>query len=352
MKKIVGIIAAVAMAASVFAVDFTAGVRMEGNIFSYNADAKSYSALSVTNSNENYHKPFVFSISDDRAGATVKFNESKGDVAKITHMNIWFKPFDAVKVELGNVSEAMNTETMGWYRRILNYDTWGFKATVEVDALKISAALLTDKGADWYTKDGDIKEVNVYAAYNAADAGTFSAMLDYKGKYTTPGVAAGTDTSTPVWDTATNKYVPKTIDPVAAVDHKATTKIAAGYKNSFGDVAVFADYMYVLADANANVIDADVKYSADGLTAEVYNKVTLAKGSDAADQLVARVSKGFDGLNTYVEFDSGNILADKFDAKITISVSGNVGVMAWEVAPNYGIAAKTFAVPFNVAVAF
>ena len=39
MKKIVGIIAALAMAGAVFAVDFSAGGRLGGSLFNYNDGA-------------------------------------------------------------------------------------------------------------------------------------------------------------------------------------------------------------------------------------------------------------------------------------------------------------------------
>lgn len=341
MKKIVGIIAAVAMAASVFAVDFTAGVRMEGDLFTYQ-DGK-MTALSLTNNNEDYHKPFAFSVTSDRAGASLKINEKKSDAPAITKMNIWFKPFDAVKVEFGNVAEAMNTETMGYWRRIKNYDTWGFKATAEVDALTVSLGILPGaKSTPWFAN----KDTNAAAAYAAAIA---------DGKTVAEAEAAADAAKTTVAQTvvyaAYNAGDAGTISAMASFENTFDNiDIAAGYKNTFGDVAVFADYMFSKGATNTNYIDADVKYSADGLTAEAYTKVTLA--SKTSVQLVSRVSKGFDGLNTFVEFDAGNILADTFDAKITGSVGGSVSAMGWEVQAVYEIAAKKFSVPFNVAVAF
>ena len=149
MKKIVGIIAAVAMAASVFAVDFSAGARVEGDLFSYNGTSKTLSALTLTQKNEDYHKPFNFSISGDRAGATVKINTNARATTKNSTYNIWFKPFDAVKVEFGSVALAMHTETMGWYRRILNYDTWGYKAAATFGDATVTLGLIPAADGAW-----------------------------------------------------------------------------------------------------------------------------------------------------------------------------------------------------------
>ena len=344
MKKIVGIIAAVAMAASVFAVEFSAGARIEGDLFSYDGNSKTITLLSSKVNNQDYHKPFNFSVSGDRAGATVKISEKSltsiisgvavthdaitGDpvvattadnkgLYEYTTYNIWFKPFDAVKVEFGNVSLAMHTETMGWYRRILNYDAWGFKAAATFGAATVTVGLVPgSQGAAWFTKangvDAAIAETNLAFEYNA-DFGNIMAMADFS-------------------------------------DSFDTIKFAAGYKGSFGAVSFFADYMFTKAATNKNNITADVKYAQDAITFEAYTNIGLAANTSV--QLVSRFSYAFDSLNTYLEFDCGDLLADPFDAGITGSVSGNLGAMAWEVQAKYGIKSKTFSVPFNVAVSF
>jgi hypothetical protein len=314
MKKIVGIIAAVAMAASVFAVDFTAGARVEGDLFSYNGNTKTISALSLSQVNQDYHKPFNFTVSGDRAGATVKIKTVSRATGDNSTYNIWFKPFDAVKVEFGSVSLAMHTETMGWYRRILNYDTWGYKAAATFGGATVTLALIPT--GSWFTKadgvDAVIGETNIAVEYNA-DFGNLMAMADFSNSFD-------------------------------------TIKVAAGYKGSFGAISFFVDYMFTKAAANSNNITADFKYAQDAITFEAYTNIGIANSTSA--QVVARFSYAFDTFNSYLEFDSGDVLADPFNATIKADISGNLGAMAWEVAAQYAIGSKTFSIPFNVAVAF
>lgn len=352
MKKIVGIMAAVAMAASVFAVDMTAGARLSGDIFTYDGASKGMSAMKIGNENQFWHKPVTLSISSDNAGATVKFTEGDGDAVKAGKWAIWFKPADALKVDLGTIDDSMNTESIAYGGRVLNYDSFGFRAAYTADALTLKVALVPGKGANFFEKadgsDAVIKELNVAANYNAGDAGTISAMFDYTGKTVTPAVAA---TTVPKWNAATGTY---DADPVAAVPAKenpAKIAVAAGYKNSFGAVTVFADYAFVKEGANSNVVDFDVIYNEGAINAQAYVKFTAA----AANTLytIAKVNYSLDnGSAVYGKFESKNVLADKFDATIALGLTGSVGIMSYEVAPEYKIVDKKFSVPFNVAVAF
>jgi hypothetical protein len=314
MKKIVAIITTKAMATSVFAVDFTAGARVEGDLFSYNGNTKTISALSLSQVNQDYHKPFNFTVSGDRAGATVKIKTVSRATGDNSTYNIWFKPFDAVKVEFGSVSLAMHTETMGWYRRILNYDTWGYKAAATFGGATVTLALIPT--GSWFTKadgvDAVIGETNIAVEYNA-DFGNLMAMADFSNSFD-------------------------------------TIKVAAGYKGSFGAISFFVDYMFTKAAANSNNITADFKYAQDAITFEAYTNIGIANSTSA--QVVARFSYAFDTFNSYLEFDSGDVLADPFNATIKADISGNLGAMAWEVAAQYAIGSKTFSIPFNVAVAF
>ena len=364
MKKIVGIIAAVAMAASVFAVDFSAGARVEGDLFSYDGASKTFSALTLSQTNEDYHKPFNFSVSGDRAGATVKIKTNGKATTDNSTYNIWFKPFDAVKVEFGSVSLAMHTETMGWYRRILNYDTWGYKASATFGGATVTLGLipagtwLTTKGGKKAAYDAAYKKAyDKYIEDNAADKENPTAAE--KTAADAAGVLAGNaarDAAKDLIVAETNLAVEYNADfgnimaMVDFTDTFDTIKFAAGYKGSFDAFSFFVDYMFTKSGTNQNNITADIKYAQDAITFEAYTNVTLA--SKTAVQLVSRFSYAFDAFNSYLEFDSGNILANKFDATIKADVSGNLGALAWEVAAQYAIGAKKFSVPFNVAISF
>ena len=322
MKKIVGIIAAVAMAASVFAVDFSAGARLEGNIFKYDGGTKAISGLNIAVNNQDYHKPFTFNLSTDNVGATVKIAEKglnkTGDEStyESTTYRIWFKPFDAVKIELGKIDLAMHTESMGWYRRILNYDSWGYKVGIAAGDATIYVSLVPGYNKMFFSKpdsgDFSLAELNFAVDYNA-DFGNIMAMADFS-------------------------------------DTFDTIKVAAGYKGTFGAISFFVDYMFTKAATNSNNITADFKYAQDAITFEAYTNVGIANSTSMA--LVARGTYQFDAFKTYLEFDCGNILADSFAAKIELGFEGNMGALGWEVKPAFNIGSNNFAVPFAVNVAF
>ena len=66
MKKIVGIIGAVAMATSLFAADVSAGTKINGKLFNYGADEK-LQLFSENNDSHDYANPnFVFGIAGDK----------------------------------------------------------------------------------------------------------------------------------------------------------------------------------------------------------------------------------------------------------------------------------------------
>ena len=78
MKKIVGILAAAAIATSVFAADVSAKVQLEGNLFKFNAD-KSISAFDIGKpSAQTWNPIFDLAVSNDKAGA--KFRVATGDL--------------------------------------------------------------------------------------------------------------------------------------------------------------------------------------------------------------------------------------------------------------------------------
>ena len=238
MKKIVGIFAAAAMVASVFAVDFTAGMQIKGSLFNYDGASKDVSALSLWSANGPDDKPFIFSASDDRAGATIKIYDAKAtkvnaeELAKMgeedfdetkafstfsymeaNKWNIWFKPLDMLKIDLGTVDTKLNCETITyWKGKVLGGAGWAYKATVELDGINFGVALGTSDSdsAAWFTKpdagDSALGETDIFFNYSA-DFGTISAVFD-----------------------AQNAFKDLTI--------------GAGYKNTFDPITIFADVAF------------------------------------------------------------------------------------------------------------
>ena len=134
MKKIVGIIGAAAvLVSSIFAADVAAATKINGSLFSYDA-AKTFSMFKEGNDSHDYANPNItFSISDDKAGATVKLTTDGDDTAvKMTTQTIWFQPIDALKITLGNHDVALNKEQIDWTESVTGLGGNGYLISVNV----------------------------------------------------------------------------------------------------------------------------------------------------------------------------------------------------------------------------
>ena len=319
------------MLTSVFAVDFTAGFQLKGEVLSYNGGTKDINVFKLVHENSKDDKPFIFSVSSEKAGGTLKFyDDASGDIVA-NYWNIWFKPLDMLKIDLGNQSASLNCETITyWMGKVLGTSDWGIKATFNFDALSISA-MLNAKDGYWASKPNkgefSLGETALYASYGA-DFGTISALF-------------------------------------VAKDTFENIAIGAGYKNTFGSITMFADaaFNYVKGKENTLTVDADVKYAQDALSAEAYVKWTAADieniKKDTMDiMLQAKVGYNVSGGTVYVKFvdkDVLNFLKESNLDTLELGFDGYMGAMS------YNIAAKVssswagkinFSVPFWVRLGF
>lgn len=357
MKKIITGIAALAMLTSVFAVDFTAGFQLKGDVLSYNGDSKNIDVFKLSHENTKDDKPFIFSISSDKVGGTLKFYDNSStkfvtyndknyngeydedefsvdavSVMMANYWNIWFKPLDFLKVDLGNHDTKLNCEQITWWMgKVLATSDWGIKATFNFDALSISAMLNAANGTYWASKPNGGKltlgETALYASYGA-DFGTISALF-------------------------------------VAKDTFKDIAIGAGYKNTFGSITMFADaaFNYVKDGDNTLAVDADVKYAQDALSAEAYVKWSASDieniKKDTMDiMLQAKVGYNVSGGTVYVKFvdkDVFDFLKKSNLDTLELGFDGYMGAMS------YNIAAKVsstwagkinFSVPFWVRLGF
>jgi len=363
MKKIVGIIAAVAMAASVFAVDFSAGFQLKGNLFQYD-ETSGARALNLNTSNSKDDKPFVFSVSGDRAGGQLKLFTSEGKTANdavefdAQALNIWFKPFDAVRVDLGNTDFGLNCEQITWWKgKLFGTDDWGFKATYSADALEI-ALFLSAKNASWFDSGRDAAYQAAYDAYlepitNPTDADKANAVL--------AGNAARDNAKAALAEMALKFGYNADFGNISAIFDATNTfktlKFGAGYKGSFGASSVFTDVLFTKADAaNAIAFDVDYKYSDGPITAEIYTAVKASNLSNFGNTMTIPVyfkgAYALDAGTVYLKFLDDNMKASDFAGEFELGFDGNLGAIAYNVAANYNVANKVFAVPFWVRLSF
>ena len=197
----------------------------------------------LKNENNFWNAPLTLSISSDRAGGTFKMCDADSDTMKSGKWAIWFKPMDMLKVNLGTIDKSMNTESIDWGGRVLNYDSFGASLDVNVDAFSATLAVVPGKAAWWFDngmaalkddvikaakelagydsmsdddkkafdegfanasgsdikdmaealkieQNANFKTLNLYAQY-AADFGTISAMLDFSENFKKTSIAAG-----------------------------------------------------------------------------------------------------------------------------------------------------------------
>ena len=312
MKKIVGIFAAAAvLATSVFAADVSAKVKLTGSLFDYTKDSKS--AITLNNhQSHNWEPDMSLSFSEEKAGAKIDFktlNEwGSGEGETSTNWNIWFKPIDILKVNVGSVDVALNKETIDWSTITSVASNGGYGFEVSQDAIFFGAYLDQGWATPWFNGD-KIAKTSAKFAYSA-DFGSIGAMFIYDG----------------VAD---------------------TIEAGAGFANSsFVDgLSFFVDAKFVKAASNSVVADAFVNFTsgAFGIKAYVAPTINLGDGDALAGlNFKVRLDYNLDGLGIYLVAKCDNItkggteVVDNKWAKnpvvIKPGLTGNVGAMAWEAA--------------------
>jgi hypothetical protein len=121
MKKIVTTIAALAMAVSMFAADFSATVQVKGDVaYGKSVDgASEFGLLGVENTNQKDNDLLELNYAGDKAGAFVRF-WTVGDFAdqplNVRALKLWFEPAAGVKITLGNNELALYKEQLDWWK--------------------------------------------------------------------------------------------------------------------------------------------------------------------------------------------------------------------------------------------
>ena len=196
MKKIISGIAALALAASVFAVDFSANVQIKGDVagFKFEDDKSTITLFGFENTEQKDDDLLTVSFAGDNAGAYFRFyTKAASDVGLTARsIKVWFQPIEWLKVSVGNVDAGLYTERVNWWKvpcasSYQAFKEWrprwssgavvdGFGALVEltpIDGLWIAAAVAPGADNNWFTKAGDADVVTaqygVGAKYQIVD---------------------------------------------------------------------------------------------------------------------------------------------------------------------------------------
>lgn len=386
MKKIVTMAAALACAASMFAVDFSASVVMEGNIAGGKDDGSAY-IWNLSKKDQKDADALIISANAGKAGAQFQFwyNYDGKDAAaeaalEIRNTRVWFKPLDMMTVTVGDVSTGMFGNTLDYWKNPIGAskaqsDSWDGKyqsfATVEgsginidvtpVSGLLITAGITAGAGNNFVSMAKDVDAT--VAAYGAGV------------KYDLSGVAGIPLNVGVQWKDAGTKA-------------RKVLAVGASYGNPYGDF--FHGMLNVrmcIDDTNAAydgsntgdmklrgiAFDNYFKINSGALQVHLRAPVTIRVSGDDGDdsymQWSAKVQYAMDGFTPYVlmgsDIDNNGAMrfakfAEDFEMQIQPGVTFSVGSCAMDVAAKIMIAPKgtsdknalSWGIPFNARVSF
>ncbi len=172
MKKIVMGIAAVAMAASMFAADVSGRVHLDTKVFA--TDTKTVISRPASMGWDEDNTFLKFAASTENSGAELWL---QGEDAEFAQYSIWFKPVDALKVTIGDIFVQDGVRgTFAWW----DYSVWYkhknavlVNANVGPVALEIACADLLNWGAKGYAMLGDFW---LGATFGLGDAGSLKVV--------------------------------------------------------------------------------------------------------------------------------------------------------------------------------
>lgn len=284
MKKIVGILAAVAMAASLFAVDISAALKFNGSLFDMTfADGAKPSALTLKHPEG--RKPWGqtgidLNVSADKAGATMSIENT----GSICDYKMWIQPIDALKINFGSLDYCLNKESIDYAGCLNGAGSQGIAADITAGGFTLNLIFNPGYGNAWF--DGTtVKNTAVMAKYGA-DFGTI-------------GLA---------WI-------------AEAVETKSFGKntISVGYSNNFNGISMFVDAAMILGTSLSNIkADLFVKGNADafGYAAYVDFDFDAVNSKVASVGAKAKLTYALDACTPYLYVKAANVLANPFEMTI------------------------------------
>ncbi len=367
MKKIVGIIAAVAMATSVFAIDVASMLQLDGNLATFGKDK--FNAIELNEWDPQGTSDFVwkFSVSGDNAGATI-FNFAPGDKhwvtpgtrnengkdvtydgATIQNWSLWFKPADFVKITAGYLDYDYGVKPhFGWWAPVINREDYGYKADFTFGGLNLSVALAGNYEGLWssgaansywtdksYVGSRKLGEFWFAGSYNVDGVGTFGAGVHRGAKVNPHGFA-----QTQCWG-------------------KTPLAFNAYYSNQpWGQTGYFADFAFVMKEKNPyGGAEEDFKFEADRVTGQLYAEIhadaftayivdvlelNLAEKAGEEGQpkkfkdgFEIKAQYAIDAYTPYIQIDGYGIMDKTLGIKTAVGF--NVGAVAIDAGANFAL---------------
>ena len=337
MKKIVGIIGAALLASSIFAVDFSAGVRLEGDLFNYSVSKKDGSAISALmekHNNEFYHAPIAFSISGDRAGGTLKLTDKAGDDVLSSAWSIWFKPLDMLKITVGAHDFAINQEHIGWCNSETHLETTGFACNLAIDAFNMNLILNPGNGNAFMTAKGtadpEVAELAATFGYSA-DFGSVNAFFDAANTFNDYRFAAGYNAGgllpVALWVNVIG-YAGDKFEEFKAI--RGELDVAGTFGPVSNETFIAGGYNFKsMADFNGNFGGS-----------ESWHVGYIGAAEKAFVGFYTKFSMPVNGFGLYLEVKDSNVLADDFAINIKPGFTKSVGACAIDLGISADISTK------------
>ncbi len=286
------------------------------------------------------------SVNGDVSGASMSFYDGQaGGAVSNVNYSIWFKPFDMLKVTIGNFSTNLNQETIDYSNTATGIDSNGIALSLNASGFFADVFFApgwssgnfgwdrTNNAKYWFSVKDDkvtLAETYVRVGYSA-DFGTISAYYNYVGHQ---------DNSANSWET-TQWSQDNVMD------------FGAGYKNTFGSVEMFVNAVVGMADNKMGTIRGELfaKTQIDSLSLAAFvvggyamdpvmylakDKLANATTKDAAFVgATAKVTYSLGSVTPYLYVKGNNFLADSFSLQIKPGITGNVGSMSWDLAIDF-----------------
>ena len=410
MKKIITGIAAVAMAASLFAVDFSATVQVKGDI-AYGNVSDGYSKfglLGVENTKQKDADLLEVHFSGDKAGAdfkfwaavaepiyytgaasdgNVKFGNKDGDklnIVSLRALKVWFQPIDAIKISVGNNDLGLYTERLNWWKvptgaSVSEFRDWdgrwasgagvheNFGSTIEItpiDGLYIAAGAGSDVVSKETDKDVKVAQWGAVAKYTFSDLG-LSIGAAYRDTSTFKLITVGADFAKDSFYGFLQAKLRLDSDANSYSFNKDNVKLAGitidNYLSyNFGFMNLQATLPVTIRGLLPYNTDAEKKADPSYMTARI-------KASFPIDAITAYVVVGSDeGFNNGPAGSAGKCVwtfddtfGDNFNIYVNPGVSFNVGACALDIGAEFafqnaadGKGTFYWAVPFTTKVSF
>lgn len=323
MKKILAVVTMAAMVASAaFAVDLSAMIQLDGKVVAYDG---AFKAVELNKYDPAHGSDFVWKLAGagDQAGGEIDCWALDGSVSQ---WNIWLKPVDAVKVNVGHLNYATSAPHFGWWAKLVDWDGYGYSADISAGA--VSANIGLKANADYWFAGAGVGDFIINGSYNLGSAGSIQALFAKGARVGAHGFGANP------WGGQPYEF---------AIAYSNQPWAQTGY---FADVAVCFTDAFAFDRVNAQIY---VEYHTGALAAMLINQIQYTAAGSFLYGFEAKATYAVGGYTPFLQIVGYDIMKTPLAMTITPGVDFSVGGCSIDVAANIGIGAST---TFDLAIQF